>query len=149
MAVLLGISIVSVIIYRRRIDVNHYKSLALFPVPPLMAVFLQSVFYGKSLMLNAGVLSLLMLHLNVLSKSMEKDELTQAANRKTLLMHLKKKMEQCADGKSFSAMLMDLDGFKTINDRFGHQTGDDALQMFFQAGAILSRSRRSICPLRR
>jgi diguanylate cyclase (GGDEF)-like protein len=130
LAALLLAGIVTTTVNRHRIDENHYNALAMYPIPPLVAVALQTVYYGKSLTLNAGVLSLLMLHLNVMSKSLAIDDLTQTANRKTLLLYLKKKIDQCAERRSFSAMMMDLDGFKSINDRFGHQTGDDALRTF-------------------
>ena len=59
LAGLLLAGIVSTLVNRHRIDENHYRALSLFPLPTLAAVALQTVFYGKSLMLNAGVLSIL------------------------------------------------------------------------------------------
>lgn len=57
------------------------------------------------------------------------DPLTGIANRRSLLI--------CADyevarhhraGRSFALTMLDLDGFKALNDRFGHPAGDDLLR---------------------
>jgi diguanylate cyclase (GGDEF)-like protein len=59
------------------------------------------------------------------------DDLTGVANRRHLLQRL---TEECAraerSGVPFSLLLIDLDGFKTINDTHGHAAGDACLQHF-------------------
>ncbi|HET6838654.1 MAG TPA: GGDEF domain-containing protein [Bradyrhizobium sp.] len=59
------------------------------------------------------------------------DDLTGVANRRHLLQRL---TEECArsvrGGAPFSLLVIDLDGFKTINDTFGHAAGDACLQHF-------------------
>ena len=59
------------------------------------------------------------------------DPLTGIANRRAFLQdgeaHLKK---QASDPKPTAVMLLDLDHFKTINDRFGHAIGDRVLEVF-------------------
>lgn len=51
------------------------------------------------------------------------DSLTGLSNRRKLQNSIAAKGQ-----KSFGLMLMDLDHFKTINDRFGHDTGDTVLR---------------------
>lgn len=59
------------------------------------------------------------------------DELTGISNRRFLHNYLKHKI-RWADGDEcvLSLIMTDLDGFKQLNDRFGHQFGDRALIWF-------------------
>ena len=59
------------------------------------------------------------------------DTLTRAFNRSFLIPSLGSEMNRARrDGKTFSVLLMDLDFFKGVNDRFGHAIGDGVLQQF-------------------
>jgi diguanylate cyclase (GGDEF)-like protein len=59
------------------------------------------------------------------------DDLTGVGNRRYLLQRL---TEECArserSGKPFALLVIDLDGFKAINDTYGHAAGDACLQHF-------------------
>jgi diguanylate cyclase (GGDEF)-like protein len=59
------------------------------------------------------------------------DDLTGVANRRHLAERL---VEECArserSGCSFALLVIDLDGFKAINDTYGHAAGDACLQHF-------------------
>lgn len=59
------------------------------------------------------------------------DDLTGVANRRHLLQRLS---EECArserSGEPFSLLVIDLDGFKAINDTHGHAAGDACLRHF-------------------
>ena len=59
------------------------------------------------------------------------DDLTGVGNRRHLLQRL---TEECArserSGEPFSLLVIDLDGFKSINDTHGHAAGDACLQHF-------------------
>jgi diguanylate cyclase (GGDEF)-like protein len=59
------------------------------------------------------------------------DPLTGVSNRRAFLQdgeaHLKR---QTADPGPTAVMLLDLDNFKSINDRFGHAVGDRVLEIF-------------------
>jgi diguanylate cyclase (GGDEF)-like protein len=62
------------------------------------------------------------------------DDLTGAANRRQLLARLD---EECArsnrSGDAFALLMIDLDGFKDINDSHGHAAGDECLRLFTSA----------------
>jgi len=59
------------------------------------------------------------------------DDLTGVANRRHFLQRLQ---EECAVSqrslKPFALLAIDLDGFKEVNDGFGHAAGDDCLRHF-------------------
>ncbi len=59
------------------------------------------------------------------------DPLTGIYNRRYAAQHLHRVMERAReiDGV-FAVMMVDLDKFKTINDRFGHDAGDSVLKEF-------------------
>ncbi|MGB1160223.1 MAG: diguanylate cyclase [Alphaproteobacteria bacterium] len=57
-----------------------------------------------------------------------KDGLTDLYNRRYLAAHLPLQMQIARQSKRpLSLALFDLDGFKTLNDRYGHQAGDQFL----------------------
>jgi diguanylate cyclase (GGDEF)-like protein len=62
------------------------------------------------------------------------DYLTGLPNARSLFLQLDRELARCKrDGKSLTVMVCDLDGFKTINDRFGHLEGNRVLRLFGQA----------------
>jgi len=56
------------------------------------------------------------------------DELTGLLNRRTLIQRLESEWGRCQRYKRpLSLVLLDVDFFKQVNDRYGHGTGDEAL----------------------
>jgi diguanylate cyclase (GGDEF)-like protein len=59
------------------------------------------------------------------------DDLTGVGNRRHLLQRL---TDECAkserSGEAFALLVIDLDGFKAVNDTYGHAAGDACLQHF-------------------
>ncbi len=59
------------------------------------------------------------------------DPLTGLNNRRYLETHLGALMEQAAQkGRPISAMILDIDHFKRVNDTYGHDVGDEVLKGF-------------------
>jgi diguanylate cyclase (GGDEF)-like protein len=57
------------------------------------------------------------------------DPLTGAANRRALLSRIDYEIARHARSRrTFALLMLDLDGFKLLNDRFGHPAGDDLLR---------------------
>jgi diguanylate cyclase (GGDEF)-like protein/putative nucleotidyltransferase with HDIG domain len=81
------------------------------------------------------VTRLLVRYIRVRDALVVTDFLTGIANRRMLLWRL---TEELADakrtGEPLALLYMDLDGFKRLNDKFGHQAGDEALVRI--AGAL-------------
>jgi diguanylate cyclase (GGDEF)-like protein len=57
------------------------------------------------------------------------DPVTGVANRRSLLVRADYEIARHQRaGHSFALVMLDLDGFKALNDRFGHAAGDDLLR---------------------
>jgi diguanylate cyclase (GGDEF)-like protein/putative nucleotidyltransferase with HDIG domain len=57
------------------------------------------------------------------------DPLTGLPNRRSMFVHLSRELARAERLKSQMALIvMDIDGFKTINDNYGHHVGDRALR---------------------
>ncbi len=59
------------------------------------------------------------------------DALTGLHNRRYMETHLATLVEQAASrGKQISVLILDIDFFKSVNDTYGHDAGDDVLREF-------------------
>ena len=69
-----------------------------------------------------------------------RDPLTSLYNRRALMDYLEREAQRSnRHGRALALVMLDLDGLKEINDRFGHQTGDEAIQ---RLGRVLERTVR-------
>ena len=135
-AIILLASIVFLLLHRQKIGQGNLRTLMLFVLPPVSGIALQWMFYGLSLVFPSLAISFLIVLLNLQVQDMYTDYLTGINNRKKFDLYLQQKIEASRDGKTFSAIMMDLNDFKSINDVYGHHVGDAALQ----AAAKLFRS---------
>lgn len=68
----------------------------------------------------------------MISRQAYSDTLTGLPNRRALDERLEEEVQSARRNTySFSIIMMDLDGFKAVNDTYGHATGDDVLRTVF------------------
>ncbi|MHC2778059.1 two-component system cell cycle response regulator [Bradyrhizobium liaoningense] len=78
------------------------------------------------------------------------DALTGLHNRRYMESHLATLAEQASiRGKPLALMILDIDYFKSINDNYGHDAGDDVAARVRGARAQVDPRHRSRLPLRR
>jgi diguanylate cyclase (GGDEF)-like protein len=59
------------------------------------------------------------------------DYLTGLPNARALFMHLDREVARCKrENRTVAVLVCDMNGFKQINDRYGHLEGDKALKVF-------------------
>lgn len=69
------------------------------------------------------------------------DSLTGLLNRRSIREYAEAALLQAVRaGAAISVILLDLDHFKDVNDRYGHQTGDDALRLVAETIAAALRT---------
>jgi diguanylate cyclase (GGDEF)-like protein len=70
------------------------------------------------------------------------DILTGLLNHGEAELRLRKRLEQ---GEVVSLIILDLNGFKQINDRWGHTCGDQVLKAFSRILANVTRISDAVC----
>ena len=63
-----------------------------------------------------------------------KDPVTGIANRYMLVQELEVEYERCSENQDLSVLFIDVDHFKQVNDKYGHDLGDEVLK--YIAGLI-------------
>ena len=109
-----------------------YRTLAFFAIPALVGGTFQVVFSVPGLCVGI-LISILLLYVVYQEQLISTDPLTGLNNRnrfETYILSLFSNVDQADD---VYLLMMDADGFKQINDRYGHVEGDHALQVISTA----------------
>lgn len=105
-----------------------------FIIPSLLGTIIQGMFYGLSIGWLCTSVALLFVQLHVANQNTYVDELSGLYNRK-YFGWLVEKLTNGKKNRFIGAIMIDIDQFKSINDKFGHSVGDDAIKSI---GKLLS-----------
>ncbi len=99
--------------------------LSIFTLPCILCAVVQVLLYGSTTNQVGFTMGFLIVYLGRLQNKISKDELTGLNNRREYEYALDRMTK--SSGEVLIAMI-DVDGFKAINDTYGHAEGDQALR---------------------
>lgn len=108
-------------------DRRRCYTMASFAVLPSLGGILQAIFYGVSLNWILAAVSVLFVYIDAQNRQISADPMTGLNNRRELSKFLLKECQTQREG-ALGLIMIDVDGFKLVNDTFGHFYGDTVLQ---------------------
>jgi len=121
-------AMLTVVKRRKQLNRSEFFNLLSIPLPMFIAGTIQSYVQEIPILLPGCVLSLFLIFSIIQERRLSFDHLTGAYNRQKLDEFLEIMIENTSStGKKFSALLADVNKFKSINDTYGHTEGDKAL----------------------
>lgn len=115
---------------RKELQNNMIIFIALFAFLPVLVSFIQLFVYGLILTWAIVALALVFAYYVIELKGSSEDYLTGLYSRKKMDEILTGKVEE---GQDVSVIMIDLEYFKEINDKYGHRMGDEVLIQFAKA----------------
>ena len=106
---------------------RRYYAYVFFMILPSVGAVIQTLFYGTSLIWVFTAVSILIMYIFMLKWQISSDPLTGINNRRELVKYLYYEMREPRRSGILALIMLDVDGFKQINDSCGHYYGDGVL----------------------
>ncbi len=126
----------------KRGKTNHYFPLYIFLIPVIIGAVIQACVSGLNSEWCAITIGLVGVVSSINNEKIFRDELTGLYNR-AFFNYSVKSIAKKKD-PHYTGIMLDINDFKTINDRFGHDIGDLALKDFAN---VLILATGKYCPL--
>ena len=108
-------------------------SIVSFAVAPTCAGVAQIILQDMSVLFVGTVVALIYVYISLQEQQVLTDPLTGLNNRRMLDQKITEAIIEQNEGSKLFLLVIDVDNFKEINDRYGHIEGDRALQIVAEA----------------
>ncbi|NND59625.1 MAG: GGDEF domain-containing protein [Gammaproteobacteria bacterium] len=116
------------------------------PGAPVQVIVMNRLLSLLAIWAVASAVSLVVAHRKRLESLLERDPLTGLYNRSYLLDHLQLQISRWRRDKiPLSLIMLDVDHFKAVNDRYGHPAGDRVLTAIADICCSIVRSSDVVC----
>lgn len=130
----------------QRTEKGEYWTLLIFPIIIAAGNILQMSVYGLSIVWLCAAISVLILFIDMQNDQLSRDKLTGVYNRGLMNAQLLWEAENLHSSNDLlMAVMFDIDHFKSINDRYGHLSGDEALKAVARVLQESSRKTDYVC----
>lgn len=139
--------IISIFMYIRSRFVHgeaQFFPIWMFLTPVVIACIIQAIWYGIATAWLGCAIGLTGIYVNMQSKMSHVDSLTNLYNR--AYVEHKLILARASKRHVYSGVMLDIDYFKNINDKYGHSVGDEALAD--AANILLTACDRNSLPFR-
>ncbi len=107
---------------------NRLYILIVYPALPIIGVILQTMYYGVNITWLLTTVSLIIVYFNFQNAQLIIDPLTKITNRYRFEGIFDKHYNNQNGDMTKFLIIIDIDRFKGINDRYGHLEGDEVLE---------------------
>ena len=123
----LAYGVILIYLYRKKAQKYLFFPSILFIIPLMIGCLLQYFFYGYSLACLGASIGMTALFINVQNEASYIDILSGLFNRHYLNNILLTNSAKTNTDCTLAGIMLDIDGFGSINDQFGHAEGDNAI----------------------
>jgi diguanylate cyclase (GGDEF)-like protein len=124
---------------RKQMLQHEFEMFFLGALPTVLAGVIQVTHQGLMVIWQAASFTMLIFYMYILTHQANTDPLTGLANRRRFDNYLNTVFSADGGRAVMALILVDIDNFKSINDRYGHLMGDRVLEA---VGGALRRSAR-------
>lgn len=129
--------VITTYINKNKVNKYFFMPVLLFMVPVFIGSMIQYFCYGVSLIWLGAAISLCTLHFSIQNEISYIDSLSGLYTRQYMNLYIRNQIKHIGYGYKLGGIMMDIDRFKMLNDKYGHLEGDNAIS---NVGKILLNS---------